>query len=753
MQKNEYLLADQLVRGNKKIKNDDFKNCYIQQTNRKILGLPVWVWIYEIGKLGFNKKALKRKYTALEVSYDQQLLSVPYQSKNWHQLQEVKKKKLEGLEHLMQHGNWLMRIGERPVLYSAQQRVATEGNLLQYLYTKGFFKAQVKSFVKKRNNKAYVVYSIQENRPFIIKDISLYTEDSGIARLLQPYSEYTLLKKDVPYDQELLGAERTRIYEFLSNQGYWNFKKSYIAFNVDTTSQAQEIAIETVISLLPNDNPHPVYRLAHVQFQIDSTDPTAQSQEVENYQGVVFSNTKPYFSPSTMGDKILMRVGQLYSKNHIIETQKRLIRLGIFQNMHIEHVPLDDGQLAVNIRTKLFDKFQIEQEIGTEVTNMSYVPFYSLSLKGRNPFKHLETLLLKAQFGVEAGTFSTVKVQDQKKYYPEGNAQLSVELTWPHLLLPLRTTTKSSLAIYKPMTKLQIGYTFVQQRQYDKQSIKVLLAYAWQPDLRTTVELTPIGIGIADFNLNQAFKKELEVSKKRKYESSLIDYSSVKIAFKQDDKHPNGYRCLEILLENGGTLQHLIPFEKLLGNSLTYYQYFKTHVSYKRHILLYKGVVLAYQLNAGMLYPYSAHGLAPEDRYYFIGGPNNVRAWQPKSLGPGSYVKRNANEESVGEIMLQGNIEWRQHLVGFVESAFFIDAGNVWMHKQSEKKGEDFAFNRFYQEIAVGMGVGLRLNFNFLVFRADVGFKLYDPALPRGNRLFPSDMLHPEWNFGLVYPF
>jgi outer membrane protein assembly factor BamA len=107
--------------------------------------------------------------------------------------------------------------------------------------------------------------------------------------------------------------------------------------------------------------------------------------------------------------------------------------------------------------------------------------------------------------------------------------------------------------------------------------------------------------------------------------------------------------------------------------------------------------------------------------------------------------------------MLQANVELRQHLVGYLEGAIFVDVGNVWMLNKSKRVGEDFAWNRFYQEFAVGAGIGLRLNFNVLVLRLDVGIKVYDPTCPAGARLFPKDpkenKIQPTINFGLGYPF
>ena len=755
LQKNEYLLVDQYVVGNKKIREDKLKHYYLQHTNRKLLGMPFWLWIYELGRRNFNKQALKREYKAIELSYEKKLAAAFNKPTRWKRLQEDKKKKLERIEFLLKNGNWLMQKGERPVIYVPQKRIATEDNLLQYLHTKGYFNTRVKSFVKKKGKKAYIVYRIWENQPFIVKDISLHSVDPAIEKLLQPYEEHSLLKKGQNYDQDVLIDERTRIHDLLVDNGYWGFNKQYVAFNVDTTGNNQSVAIETVVLLPTDGKPHPVYDLANIQLTVSPSFSADSSAEIDIYGDITFKNTRQHFSPKSIVNKIPLQLGQLYRKCDIVETQKRLTSLGIFRNIHIGHEIIDGTHLRTNICTSLLDKFQLEQELGTEFTKASSVPFYRLSFKSRNLFKKLETLTVKSQLGIEVGSIATT---EQQEFYNEGNFHIAAELTLPQFLLFLPATTRAKLDAYKPITKVHLGYTFTKQINYTKQSVKTLLSYGWHPNSITTVEFIPVSVGLEKFKLSRSFEEQIkkDSKKKKKYEAGLISSGSVKLTFKKNDECKKDYSCLETLLESGGTLQNLIDFKKLFGNSLRYYKYLKIDLSYKRHVPLYTGTVFAYQLNSGILYPYSDNNdkLAPEDKYYFIGGSSSVRAWSSRSLGPGSYKQKEFIEERGGEFILQANLELRQSLIGFLESAFFIDMGNVWMlRKNDDRLGDNLELTRFYKEIAIGTGVGLRLNFNFLVLRLDIGFKVYDPTLSSGKRLFPENMLQPTYSFGLGYPF
>jgi outer membrane protein insertion porin family len=768
LQKNEYLLTEQYTVGNKKVKTADLEPYYLQDSNRKLLGLPIWLWIYDVGRRYFNRSAIEQSYQRVAAHYDEQLVAAVHQPKKWERLQKAKKKKLASYEQLLQKGNFLMQLGEPPLLYSSHKRASTEENLRQYLHTKGYFQAQVRSTVKFKGQKAYVFYKIQENKPSVLQEIRLNAPDEAIRTILEPYLSQSLLQKGQIYDQDVLAAERDRIYDLLLNKGYWGFSKQYIWFNVDNTSPDQTVAVETVVSLPAEGTAHSVYQLDQVDFKINPEPGEQAGEDSITYEGIAFKNIKQHFSPRVLIHKIPLRPGQLYSKQEIVDMQRRLINLNIFKTIHVSHDPLDQQHLITHIHTSLRDKFQFEHEIGTEFTRNSSIPFYQLSLKSRNLFRQLDILTVRSQFSVELGSIPT----DGSNFYSVQNFHTAIGLQVPQLWLPLPTSKRTSLERYQSITKIDVGYTFANQPNYTSRHVKTILAYIWQPWRNVTLELTPLGIGLMDFQVKPDFEKELQERKDqgdlsyKRYKPALHTSLTLKSTFKnrEEPKYENkkNYSWLELLLESGGTLQNWIDVQRLLGSRLTYYKYLKGSLSYSQHVPLQPGSIFAYHISAGILYPYNMDQVAPLDKYYFMGGPSSIRAWNSRSLGPGSYHADSTEEkkyfdERPGELMLQANIELRQCLYGVLEGAIFVDIGNVWMLNKSKRAGEDFAWNRFYQEIAVGTGVGLRLNFSVLVLRLDVGIKVYDPTCPVGARFFPKDPkkneVTPTINFGLGYPF
>lgn len=745
--------------GNKKVKTRELKPYYLQHTNRKLLGMPIWLWIYQLGRWRFNKKAIKKRYAYIVATYDKKIDAVADDPVKKSRLEREKKKKLEAQEALLKNGNFLMREGEAPVIYTSQKQTSTENNLLQYLHTKGYFNAQVNSKLVIKDKKAYVIYKITENQPFIIKDISLHSADKAIKKLLEPYEQHSLIKRSKRYDQDVLAAERERIYELLLNNGYWGFNKQYIAFNVDITNANYLAVIETVISLPVGERSHQVYHLDSTEFSILDKTTDQQDEKQIIHSGIIFRNIKKHFSPRLIATKIPLQQGQIYKKCNIIEARKRLTNLNVFKDIHVSYDTIDKRNLKTFIHTSLLDKFQFEQEIGTQfAAQSSILPFYEVSLKTRNLLKQLELITLKGNLSVETGSLN----MHRNQLYSVQNFQLGCEIDLPGFSLPLSEKMHTKLGAYNPHTKMHASYSITNRnKKYKTQDIKTFLSYGWHPSKRVTCEIIPFSVRVTDFDLTPKFIKHLHKqgpNSNKDYNSAVLTYSSIKTTFESLEEHKKDYSYLELLVESGGTLQNLIDFEHMFGTNFSYYKYLKFNLTYSQHIPIQVGTVFAYHVDTGIIYPYGANKTAPITKCYYIGGQSSIRAWGARDLGPGSYRsgasdKAKFYEDNFGELLLQANLEIRQHLIRFVEGAAFVDIGNIWRLHKSQKEDAEFNFKKFYKQMAIGMGVGVRLNFNFLILRLDIGFKLYDPAQPFGSRFLPETMAQPNINLALGYPF
>lgn len=269
------------------------------------------------------------------------------------------------------------------------------------------------------------------------------------------------------------------------------------------------------------------------------------------------------------------------------------------------------------------------------------------------------------------------------------------------------------------------------------------------------------GLGLTSTQTQEI--NEIRERKNRLTEDNLIFASNFSyILNKKENIYDEDFSRLRVKVESAGlflsALSKVANFEtnpdgrkSLFG--VNYSQYIKTEIDYIKHWDLGSENVFALRGFGGIAIPYGNANSIPFSRSFFAGGPNDNRAWQAYSLGPGSTGGRNEFNEA--NLKLAANFEYRYNLFGDLNSAFFVDVGNIWnIWDVVEEEAATFDSFSDLKDIAVGSGIGLRYDFSFFVLRFDVGFKTYDPARPEGERWFKDyNLANAVFNVGINYPF
>jgi outer membrane protein assembly factor BamA len=187
-------------------------------------------------------------------------------------------------------------------------------------------------------------------------------------------------------------------------------------------------------------------------------------------------------------------------------------------------------------------------------------------------------------------------------------------------------------------------------------------------------------------------------------------------------------------------------------------QFLRTEIDYRIYIPVRKKSRIVYRVAGGIGKPLTNLNIIPYEQSFFSGGPNSIRAWRARTLGPGGYDPTNseARFDKIGDILLEGNIEYRFHIIKSFNGALFVDAGNIWrLNPDVTKPNGEFIVTNFYRQIAIGGGMGLRLDLDFFVIRLDFAAPIHDPKYAEGNRWTYDKK---PWrniviNFGIGYPF
>ncbi len=782
LQDDEYLLRRQKIEGNEEIPKDRLEGLYQSKANKKFPLIPFapYVWIYNMGERGYDSAKIEAKIVKIEAKYEHKKNKHLGKENKLARIDRSKNKKIEKKLRDLEDGNILMRWGEPLSVYNEEDIERTRNQMQQYLQNRGFFDGSVKYQTRNTEKRAFVTYTIQEDRPHIIDTVRFFTSDSIIHRLIESNKVESLIKIGDNYDQNNLVKERERIERLLRNNGFFDFSRQYIVFDVLTDIRPYEVEINMSIH-------EPAKRGFHKQFSIDSvifvTDASAEPRQEDRshlkYHGVTYQYYLKRFSKKVLDQRVFINQGSQYSISNTLNTQRQLAYLDNFKFININY-DTTGGSFIANIFTSPLPKYQMTNEVGLNVTQGYPGPFYNLSLKDRNIFGGLENLEITGYFGFEGVASATTS-----DVYSSVESGAKLALIFPQFIMPASVNFKRKVGKYNPNTIFRTGFNFTKRPEYTRTNFSNALVYNWQKERKRTYSFTLSELSLINSRTDPSFDSLLiDLEKEgnpliKSFEPSFVSAMNfyVMYNFNPDDFYGNKSSLLKLTGESGGAIFNLfepVGFEKNRADTIQHFQYLKFSSDFRRHITINETNGIATRFNFGIAYPYGNNKTLPYEKFFFAGGSNSLRAWPPRRLGPGSLPpQRNENPgkdglfnystEKPGEILIEANIEYRSKLVGFIDWAFFVDAGNVWrFYENPNFPGADFKLNRFYKEIAVGMGLGLRLNFSFLVIRFDYGVKMYDPAREEGERWIGDNLSLTNWrgepgqalwNIAIGYPF
>ena len=752
-----------------------------QEPNTRILGGSFGVMLYRIGNQFYDssKVAAKRKKVIDELESLQSYDETQQGELSYKRKVENSKIKLEGLDKKIEYGNALMRTGNPVVLLDSSLVEKSSKNMKGYLVNHGFFDAEVDYSISTKSQKASISYKIEENKPYILDSVYTRVDNPDIQDLLSNFSSNSFIKKGQIYNQDNITEERNRLEELLKNKGYYMFSKSYVNYIAYQDTAAKSIRLEQVIQKPTFAESHQVYTLDSISLRINPpSDEFADRQIQTQYQGIDFSFYRDRYSAKILASRIQLQKGKPYNRIDALETQRLINSLDLFRFVNITFDTLGTS-LSAAIYTQPNQKYQLTNQLGMTITEQLPGPFFSTALRNRNFFRAGELLELNFRAGLEGVASAT-----GQGVYQSSEINTSLSVIFPRFLIPFSPKTLQQLGKYNPNTRVQFGYLSTNRPEYNRNAINGQLGYTWA----TRNNRQSFTINAADVSyirtpyIQDEFLGILENLQSDgnnliwSFLPSLISSFSGQTLInfnRYGDFSARKASLLRIFGESGGTTLNFTNVRRNDSPEIDYanFQWLKGQVDYRRYYPISKKQTLAYRLNFGLARPYGVSaGILPYEKYFFAGGGTSIRAWQARRLGPGSstpitgpggnYDYRN---EQPAEMILESMFEYRRKLFSYFDMAVFIDAGNSWMiGRDDARPGADFRYYRFYKEIAVGTGVGLRMDFDFLVIRLDLATKALDPAREEGQRWILDNIRFNKplgekgqtvFNFGIGYPF
>lgn len=682
---------------------------------------------------------------------------------------------------------FLRRIGDAPRIYDPSVAEETRLQILGAVQNKGYLSAQVSLEERKKKNKLNAYYNVSSGKPYMISSVNYNVEDYVIRGLLMNDSVKSGLKEGMRFNVNMLEEERNKIAQYLLNRGYYRFNKDYITFQADTVRGTYKIDLTMNISLSSNRGEstgslHRQYEIRSVNYILDGDNAYAANEsstvDTIQYDGInILYDDKLFLRPGVIASHNRIVPGKLYSNRDVMSTYSSLSRLGILKYSNIRFVEhLDNDSAYLDAYVSLSKNKNKTLSFQVEGTNSAgdLGAAASVTYTHRNLFKGSETFNIKVRGAYEAVT--GLEGYSNNNYTEYG---VETSLEFPEFMFPfLKSDFKKSV---NAKSQVSAKYNWQIRPEFERTLASAAWSYRWNSRRRASHRLDVLDINYIYMPYRSKtfieylnYMDEINPLLRYSYEDLFIvrlgytyTYNSAGVSTQQTAKKSS--YSIRFNIEESGNL--IYGFSKLIhgkpsdgesfrmGN-ISFAQYVKTDFDYAKNIMIDDRNAVVFHIGTGIAIPYGNSKSLPFEKLYFSGGANSVRGWSVRSLGPGGYRGASGSLDYVnhtGDIKLDMNVEYRTHLFWKLNAAAFIDAGNVWTLKNrySDSIGQ-FAFNRFYKEIAVSYGLGIRFDLDFLILRFDGGMKAVNPmgsGIERFPLIVPDFSRDFAFHFAVGYPF
>ncbi len=749
------------------LKNDlNSRSLMLQQPNQKVAGTRLKVWLY-------NQKTYKKK-------------------SNWF---------------------WNLALSERnlqaPVIYDSLKTKESAARMVSYLNNQGYFYATVGYRDPTKGQKTSLTYEVNTGKNFVIKKITYDIPDTAIARVVKEGERFSLLHVNASYKASDISSERERLMRLIRDAGYYKFNRDLISFTVDTLNKSLFVdplnPFEVMPSVLSSDlrptldvevvikNPedsandltklfyiNDIYVFPDILLQEsvnDSTFTTTNSRflTIKYHQNII--------RPRVLTRAIQLRPGARYSTEEYNNTVNRLFDLNIWQFVNVQYKDAKDTVQKLDAYIQLTPRKKQELSANIDLTTGSQ---YFLGSGVSLGYRHFNLNRAANELHITLkGGLEVIRNEDNKFEMQAQEYGLNADLVLPRFILPFRVRQNN-----RSTSKTRISAGFNNLRRIDRFNIRTVngaFGYEWRESLYKSWNLKPFTLNYVGVSLNPTFKADVVDQNpylQRSFEPAFIGGEAVTYTFANNDIfHKKQNTFFRINAEESGLW--LEGVNSLLNwttngrenletlSKVTISQFVRLEADY-RHYWNYAKSSVATRAYAGLGIPYGKSDVLPYIRQFTSGGPNSIRAWRLRTLGPGSFVDTTETAQlfpdQTGDMKLEGNVEYRFDLLRlfggsmYLKGATFLDFGNIWMLKKDTlRDGAEFQFKNLYRQMAIGTGAGLRLDFSYFVIRLDWGIPLKKPYPTQnksgwyigewmlGDSRWRRDNI--IWNVAIGYPF
>ena len=682
---------------------------------------------------------------------------------------------------------WMTKsFGKQPVLMSWVNPALRSSVAQSVLRNHGYFSGYVnyETVTQKNPKTAKIAYNVTFGPLHTLDSVGYFGFPAEADSLIHASLSEAYIHRGNPFVVSQLDAERQRISMLLRNNGYYYYQPSYATYLADTLVVDGKAQLRLQMADSIPEIAKRKWYIGRVNINMKKTMMEQTTDSVRGrYFTVRFAGKRPPIRTRVLMADMKIRPRQLYSYDNYVESVSKINAMGLFSMTDFSFKPRNDSlDLTLNC---VFDKpwdFYIETNFNARTIGR-VGPELRMGVTRRNAFRGGEKIDINLHGSYEWATSGGSSMNNY-----EYGADASIE--FPRIIAPFfggnrrprsreQGQTRRRRRFYAtPSTLAKASTDIIYRPSYYKMHVASgEWTYRWQTTAQSRHEFSPLTV-----------KYQFMNSHTEAYDS-IVNINPYLAATMQDYFIPE--MRYTYTYTSTTALSHPIRWEVTLAESANlvslgymaagrswnekdktmfknpYSQFVKLETDFTKTWTLSDVSRLVGHVNAGMIYAYGNSNWLPNSEMFYVGGANSIRAFPVRGIGPGqfpgledkaiSYLLQN------GDIKLVMNLEYRRQLFGKLHGALFLDAGNIWNFDEDYDDAEaqqvfantKFTLNHFLNDLALGTGIGIRYDLDFLILRLDWGIGLHVPYDTGKSGYFNVESFkrHQTLHFAIGYPF
>lgn len=652
----------------------------------------------------------------------------------------------------------------------------------------------VVNIVKGDQYRTTVTFDVKPGKVVRIDSFSYNIKQQELQSIALVNQKDALVKKGYPFAKVTISSELDRLVELYRNSGYLRFGREVLIGLWDTLDVSllrptfDPLEQLEILQKLKERRENPTANLEiRLRPGFDSTkltkyhvgnvivypeygtDTISYTRKEEIVDGVKIIYYQKVFKPRIIPENIYFRRGDLYNQKKYFKTINRFNSLGAWRLVSIEPIPrknLDTADFTIRLTPAKKYSFTANLEGSRNQSAVSGNLFgigVNVGIQNRNFARAANIATTSIRYGIELSDSSFV----QTKQF-----SISHNIYFPRVVPRMKWIPEK----FKENIRTSLAFNASNTERKDLFNLTTVNG-SWGYELQSNNILISIRLPNIEYSYLKPRQKLLDLfvgnpALRNIFTDGLIVSTILGVTITNNkEKIQNIFRANS---ELSGFPASLVKNNKFLDDNL--YRFIKVDAEMIRKMNFGKSA-LVLRLFTGVGYEFNStvnttkKNNLPFFKQYFAGGPNSMRAWALRKLGRGSsnraFAGTGSTPERYGDVQLEGNVEYRFPLFKFsgikIDGALFTDIGNIWfLKKAADTVGskEIFNFSRLPKDLAVGVGVGFRLDFSFFVIRLDYSYKAKDPSPDPiknpgvQNKWFGYSLLKgDQFQLGISYPF